>query len=149
MNWLDWNLLDRHGDLHRFVQQMIRLRLSLDVFQEDRSLSLNQLLQTAQIDWHGIRLNQPDWSDHSHSLAFTVQGREVLFHIIFNAYREGLEFELPPSPAQPGAGWRRIIDTYLESPDDICSRREAPPVDRQTYLVQPHSVVLLARDLQQ
>ena len=23
--------------------------------------------------WHGVRLNQPDWSDHSHSLAFTAE----------------------------------------------------------------------------
>ena len=146
INWLDWNLLDRHGGLHRFVKQMIRLRLSLDVFKEDHGLSLNQLLQIAQINWHGIRLNQPDWSDHSHSLAFTVQGRDVLFHIIFNAYRQALEFELPPAAGDAQAGWRRIIDTYLESPKDICNMLEAPPVDRQTYLVQPHAVVLLARD---
>jgi len=148
INWLDWNLLDRHGDLHRFVKKMIRLRLSLDVFKEDHGLSLNQLLQIAQIDWHGIKLNQPDWSDHSHSLAFTVQGGDVLFHIIFNAYRQALEFELPPAAIAPQAEWRRIIDTYLESPEDICNMPEAPPVGRQTYLVQPHSVVLLARDLQ-
>jgi glycogen operon protein len=119
------------------------------VFREDHGLSLNQLLKAAQIDWHGIRLNQPDWSDHSHSLAFTVQGpeRELLFHIIFNAYREALDFELPPSPADSPASWRRIIDTYLESPNDICDMAQAPAVDRQTYFVQPHSVVLLARDL--
>ena len=128
---------------------MIRLRLSLDVFQEDHGLSLNQFLQTAQIDWHGIRLNQPDWSDHSHSIAFTVQRHELLFHIIFNAYREGLDFELPPPTADSPANWRRIIDTYLESPGDICDMAHAPVVDGQTYYVQPHSVVLLARDLQQ
>jgi glycogen operon protein len=121
------------------------------VFREDHGLSLNQLLQTAQIDWHGIRLNQPDWSDHSHSLAFTVSGpgRELLIHIIFNAFREALDFELPPSPADPPAKWRRIIDTYVESPNDICDMAQAPVVDGQTYCVQPHSVVLLGRDLQQ
>ena len=148
INWLDWNLLDRHGDLYRFVKKMICLRLSLDVFKEDHGLSLNQLLQIAQIDWHGIKLNRPDWSDHSHSLAFTVQGGDVLFHIIFNAYRQALEFELPPAAIAPQAEWRRIIDTYLESPKDICNMLEAPSVGRQSYLVQPHSVVLLARDLQ-
>ena len=149
INWLDWNLLDRHGDIHRFVKQMISLRLSLAVFQEDHGLSLNQLLQLALIDWHGVKLNQPDWSDHSHSLAFTVQGRTEVFHIIFNAFREALEFELPPSQTDPRPRWRRIIDTYLESPQDICSIAEAPPVDSQTYLVQPHTVVLLAKDLRQ
>lgn len=147
INWLDWNLLDRYDNIHRFVKQMIRLRLSLDVFQEDQGLSLNQLLQRAQIDWHGVKLHQPDWSDHSHSLAFTVQRREMLFHIIFNAYREALWFDLPPSAAEARAGWRRIIDTYLASPEDICSMAEAPSVEHPTYLAQPHSVVLLARVL--
>jgi glycogen operon protein len=147
INWLDWNLLDRYDNIHRFVKQMIRLRLSLDVFQEDQGLSLNQLLQRAQIDWHGVKLHQPDWSDQSHSLAFTVQVREMLFHIIFNAYREALKFDLPPSAAEARAGWRRIIDTYLESPEDICSMAEAPSVEYPTYLAQPHSVVLLAKVL--
>lgn len=147
INWLDWSLLEQYSGLHRFVKLMIRLRLSLNVFNEDHGLSLNQLLLMAQIDWHGVKLNQPDWSDHSHSIAFTVQGREELFHIIFNAFWETLEFELPPPPDAPQAAWRRIIDTYLESPDDICSMAQAPAVDRQTYLVQPRSVVLLARDL--
>ena len=149
INWLDWRLLERHSGLHRFVRQMIRLRLSLNVFNEDHGLSLNQLLLMAQIDWHGVKLNQPDWSDHSHSLSFTVQGREELFHIIFNAFWEALEFELPPPPDDPQATWRRIIDTDLETPDDICSMDQAPAVDRQTYIVQPRSVVLLARDLKQ
>ena len=149
ISWLDWNLLDQHGDIHRFVQKMIRLRLSLDVFREDHGLSLNQFLQTAQINWHGIRLNQPDWSDHSNSLAFTVQRRQLLFHIIFNAYRNALDFELPPSTTDSPASWRRIIDTYIESPNDICDPAQAPAVDGRTYAAQPHSVVLLARDLQQ
>ncbi len=145
INWLDWRLLERHGDIHRFVRKMIRLRLSLDVFQQERGQSLNQFLQSSRIDWHGIKLYQPDWSDHSHSLAFTVQGRDLLFHIIFNAYREPLEFELPPLPGEPPAAWRRIIDTCRESPDDIGDMSRAPAVDGQTYCVQAHSVVLLAR----
>jgi glycogen operon protein len=148
INWMDWNLLDRHGDIHRFVKQMISLRLSLAVFQDNHGLSLNQLLQMAQIDWHGVKLNQPDWSDHSHSLAFTVQGRTEIFHILLNAYREALEFELPLSHTDPRTSWRRIIDTYLESPNDICNMAQAPAVDRHSYFVQPQSVVLLARDLQ-
>ena len=139
-------MLERHGDLHRFVRKMIRLRLSLDVFKEDRGLSLNQFLQSSQIDWHGIKLHQPDWGDHSHSLAFTVTGRKLLFHIIFNAYREALDFELPPIPTDSPAKWRRIIDTHRASPEDINDMTRAPTVDGAAYRVAPHSGVLLARD---
>jgi hypothetical protein len=73
----------------------------------------------------------------------------LLIHIIFNAFREALDFELPPSPADPPASWRRIIDTFVDAPNDICDMAQAPAVDGPTYLVQPHSVVLLAQDLQQ
>ena len=96
---MDWNLLDQHGDIHRFVKQMISLRLSLAVFQDDHGLSLNQLLQMAKIDWHGVKLNQPDWSDHSHSLAFTVKDRTEIFHILLNAYREALFLNRQYGPA--------------------------------------------------
>jgi len=35
-----------------------------------------------------VRLNQPDWSDHSHSVALTVELRQkkVLLHLILNGY---------------------------------------------------------------
>jgi len=73
----------------------------------------------------------------------------IAVSIIFNAFREALDFELPPSPADPPARWRQIIDTYLESPGDICNMTQASAVDGPTYCVQPRSAILLARDLQQ
>ena len=50
-------------------------------------------------------------------------------HLIFNAYWEPLDFELPP-PAPTPRGWRRVIDTSLASPDDIAvDIAEADAVD--------------------
>ncbi len=65
ISWLDWSLLDRHPDLHQFVRKLIgqRLRLLGMNNQETFALSLNQLLRRAEIDWHGVRLGRPDWSD--------------------------------------------------------------------------------------
>ena len=65
ISWLDWSLLDRHRDLHQFVRKLIgqRLRLLGMNNQETFALSLNQLLRRAEIDWHGVRLGRPDWSD--------------------------------------------------------------------------------------
>jgi glycogen operon protein len=97
------------------------------------------------MEWHGVRLNQPDWSHHSHSIALTgwsLRGRFVA-HVMINAYREPLVFELPLVPEPFDHGWRRWIDTSLPSPDDICLRGEAPLIDEHTYLVQEHSVVVL------
>ena len=69
---------------------------------EGTALSLNQLLSRARIEWHGATLKHPDWSDHSHSLAFTVQSLRARFllHGMLNAYWEPLTFELPPVPSE-------------------------------------------------
>jgi glycogen operon protein len=120
------------------------------VVAEGGKLSLNQLLRRAQVEWHGVRLNRPDWSEHSHSLAFTVRslrGR-FLLHGMLNAYWEPLTFELPPVPADGERAWRRCIDTALASPDDIRPWEKAPFVTQATYLAQPRSLVLLALALQ-
>ena len=146
ISWFDWSLLEKHQDIHRFVKQLIRLRLSLHVLEEEHNLSLNQLLRQARIEWHGVKLHQPDWGDHSHTLALTIQGEQELFHLIFNAYWEALEFELPPTPPDCKSGWRRVIDTFLESPEDCCERA-APIVAGSTYRSEPRSVVLLVAEI--
>jgi isoamylase len=147
LSWFDWRLLDRHADIHRFVQALIAFRQRRDVVAEHGVLSLNELLQGAKIEWHGVALNRPDWGEHSHSLAFTLRSlrSRYLLHGMFNAYWEPLTFEIPAAPAAAGlASWRRCIDTTLPSPDDICRWDAAPAVSQSAYVVQPRSVVLLA-----
>jgi isoamylase len=61
----------------------------------------------------------------------------VVLHALPNAYWEPLSFELP------GRRWRRWIDTFLDSPDDIVDSEEAPEVAGPTYRVEPRSVVIL------
>jgi glycogen operon protein len=150
LSWFDWTLLERHGDILRFVKALNAFRQRRDVLVEGAGLSLNQLLRRARIDWHGVRLGRPDWSDHSHSLAFTVETLRVRFllHGIFNAYWEPLAFELPWVAAEPGQAWRCCMDTALASPDDINPWSAAPVVKQTTYVAQPRSVVILARALE-
>ena len=149
ISWFDWTLLERHADIHRFVKALIRFRQRRDVLAEVAALSLNQLLRRARIEWHGVALQRPDWSDHSHSLALTLQSLHARFllHGMLNAYWERLTFELPPVPAEQA--WRRWIDTALDSPDDICPWECAPAVTQATYDVQPRSVVFLMRALKE
>jgi glycogen operon protein len=148
ISWFDWTLVDKHGDILRFVTHLIHFRLSLDVVKDDHGLCLTELLQQAQIQWHGVKLNQPDWGSDSHSLAFTVRSLtgSRLFHYILNAYWEPLTFELPPVPAGNSGGWRRVVDTFLESPDDCCGGAEAWSGEARNYLVQPRSVVLFVAE---
>jgi glycogen operon protein len=148
VSWFDWGLLQRHEDIHRFVKALNEFRQRRDVVEQESALSLNQLLCRARVEWHGVALNRPDWSDHSHSLAFTLRslrGR-FLLHGMLNAYWEPLTFEVPSMEAQKR--WRRCIDTALNSPDDICAWDTAPVVPHPTYVAQPRSIVLLALSLQ-
>ncbi len=148
ISWFDWTLLDRHPDVHRFVKQLISFRLRRDAAEEE-GLILNELLRRGQVQWHGVKLNQPDWGDHSHSLACTVRsikGR-FLVHLLFNFYWESLEFDLPPWGEIPASAWYRWIDTSLDSPDDIWDGVSAPVLTGATYRAQPRSVVVLGARL--
>jgi isoamylase len=62
------------------------------------------------------------------------------FHLMFNAFWEPLEFELP---GLDGKSWRRWIDTALDSPDDICNWEQSTRWVDPTYCVADRSVVML------
>lgn len=146
LTWLDWDLLEQHRHIHRFVRELNRFRRRRDVVQEGGALSLNQLLRRSRIEWHGVQLKHPDWGEQSHSLAFAMWSLRTrfVFHGILNAYWEPLQFQLPPSPSAHREDWRRCIDTALPSPEDIQPWKDAPVLKETTYLVQPRSLVLLA-----
>jgi glycogen operon protein len=144
-NWFDWTLLEKHGDIHRFVSLLLAWRSMRDDTFERRGVTLNQLLRDANKAWHGVKLGQPDWGDDSHSLAFTAETptEHRLFHFIFNAYWEPLTFDLPPTHGAGEHAWRRWIDTTLDAPHDIVPWSAAPPVSESQYLAGPRSVVVL------
>ncbi|HEV8550103.1 MAG TPA: hypothetical protein VGQ57_13760, partial [Polyangiaceae bacterium] len=144
-SWFDWTCLERHADVHRFVRGLIQLRQHRDIAGWDEGPSLTKLLQLARIEWHGVALGCPDWSEGSRAIALTletVRGR-FLMHLIFNAYWEALAFELPPPPPGSSEHWRRCIDTALPTPHDICAPAEAEVVPADRYTVQARSVVVL------
>ncbi|MBV9087738.1 MAG: glycogen debranching enzyme, partial [Acidobacteriaceae bacterium] len=138
-SWFDWKLLSRHADVLRFVQLLMRRRVMRDVEHERRRVSLIQVARDVNQAWHGVKLNQPDWSPDSHSLAMTAElkGEGLWIYVILNAYWDALDFELP-------AGcWRRCIDTSLGPPQEICEWETALPVLGETYRAGARSVVVL------
>ena len=145
ISWFDWVLLHKHGDIHRFVKHLIAFFLKREIPVEDLGLSLNELLRQARFQWHGVKLNQPDWGADSHALAmtlFSIRGR-LVFHIMINAFWEELRFEVPPAADLSRSDWVRWIDTFRESPDDICYWEKAEVFFENVYLVKPRSVVIL------
>lgn len=145
ISWFDWSRLTRHADVHRFLKLLIARRLLRGTEHERQRISLNRLIREANKAWHGIRLNRPDWSDHSHSVAFTAEIRKekLRFHLIFNAHWEPLDFDLPPNEKGAGNPWRRWIDTAQESPNDIVPWEKSPAIQGPTYRAEARSVVAL------
>ena len=145
ISWLDWTLLAKRADVHRFVSLLNARRVLRDVEPERRRVALNQLIRQADIAWHGVRLHEPDWRHSSHTVAFTARftKERLFFHVILNAYWEPLEFELPSVANGGRHPWRRWIDTFLESPHDIVDWEHAPSVLDLTYRAEPRSVVVL------
>lgn len=149
ISWMDWSLVEKHAGLLRFVRRLIAGHLKRDVSRQDPGLTLNQLISKAKIAWHGVKLNQPDWSADSRAIALTMTsltGR-LMFHMMINTFWEELKFEVPPVTEFNGHDWNRWIDTSLESPEDISSWDEAEAVREAVYPVQPRSVVVLVARL--
>ncbi len=144
-SWFDWTLLAKRADVHRFVTLLNARRVLRDAEPERQRVTLNQLILQADITWHGVRLHQPDWGHSSQSVAFTARftKERLFFHVILNAYWEPLEFELPSLASGGRFPWRRWIDTFLDSPQEIVDWERAPSVPGQTYRAEPRSVVVL------
>jgi isoamylase len=144
-SWFDWSLVAKHADIHRFLTLLNGRRLLRAIEPDEPHVSLDQLLREAHRAWHGVKLYEPDWRDVSHTLALTaeVPSSRLVVHVILNAYSEPLDFELPSTGAEDAEPWRRWIDTFLDSPNDIVPWHLSPPVSGTTYRAEARSVVVL------
>ena len=142
--WFDWSAVGRHAGLHRFVCQLIAFRRARTLLVERFDMTLNELIARHPIEWHGVALREPDWSDTSHSLAATVRIKSdgIILHLMINAFWEALTFAIPPLD-ENHVSWRCCLDTFRDSPRDICAWTEAQAVQGETFTVQPRSIVVL------
>jgi glycogen operon protein len=146
MSWFDWEALEKQADLLRYVKKLIRFIQSFELFKQDQYLDASGRGDGPGIVWHGVQLTKPDLAQDSHTIAYTLRypGRGEYIHIMINAYREKLSFDIPPPPA--GRRWLRMIDTALQSPKDICDGRAAPAADGPKCEVQSRSIVVLVAE---
>ncbi len=147
LTWFDWTLLETNRDLFRFAQHLIAFTQNLRVF------SLNKVIRRLDagcdpenepfIEFHGVKLNQPDWSTASHAFAFSLHHRSACehVHVMLNSFWQELEFQLPPTA--DGRVWRRIVDTSLASPADIATAATAEAYLSAMYTVSARSAVIL------
>jgi glycogen operon protein len=143
ISWFDWSLLGKNAGLLRFTRGLISFAQSRSLFSEERFLTNKPNREQPYLLWHGVQLDKPDWNWDSHTLAFTLihPKMDERIHLICNAWRETLQFELPELPGKKK--WKRIIDTSLASPEDLSEISKAPIIADNNYPTQARSTILL------
>jgi len=137
ITWLNWDLLEKNGDIFRFFKRMIAFRKT------HPSISRSRFWRE-DVGWYGVN-ETPDLSFNSHTLAYCLHGasqHDVDLYVMINAYWEDLTFVVQQGHA---IEWRRVIDTSQPSPLDFCELDDAVPLSSLAYNVKARSVVVLAR----
>ncbi len=144
LGWMIWDPADCDLDLKRFVSKLILIRKSLpelfspSYIHESSPKNPDLLLKDFWLEWHGVKINQPDWSSWSHTISYSINlsDRGSVMWLGLNAYKEPMEFALP-SAISP---WKKIIDTSSSTTKGIPKK----PISNQNKIkLESRSLVLL------
>jgi glycogen operon protein len=139
-SWVDWSLLGKHGEIHRFARAVLALRrahpvLGRAAFYTDHDLA-----------WFSSDGAPPRW-EHPGARRLGCLVREDgggALCLLFNADPAGCAFALPAPPA--GRRWYVLVDTGLPPPWDACAEQDAPPAPAASHPLAPRAAaVLVAR----
>ncbi|MBM7559055.1 glycogen debranching protein GlgX [Marinitoga litoralis] len=145
-NWVDWNRLNKFNDIFLFVKKLIDFRKKHHTLRRDHFFTGKDYTGDGipDITWHGVKLNNPDFSYNSKSLAFMISGIDFAdqtyspdndIYVAMNFFEEDLIFELPKE-----RNWYRVIDTFFESPNDFL---DFPQRVYNNYKVKSKSIIVL------
>lgn len=128
ISWVNWSLVDSNAEFLRFTRELIWLRRRHAVFRR-RGFLVGELGgYAADVHWHGVEPNRPDFGPNSRFVAYTLDGRfhgraadewrpDNDFFVVMNGNPSSVTFRVPPSPT--GRPWRKLVDTAAASPDDV------------------------------
>ena len=90
------------------------------------------------IQWHGIKVNKPDWSDWSHTLGYSINKKDEgsAIWLGFNAYKEAMLFELP----KPISPWKKYVDTFSLKNKNVSKK---PLANQSNVRIESNSLVLM------
>lgn len=140
ISWYNWNALETHGDIHRFVQGMIDLRRA------HPALRKAAFYTSEEIRWFNPAGDTPAWDDpDERRLACLILGEaseDADLYLIFNAAAEAATFALPDPP--DGCCWRLVVDTSASTPEDFVDIGAARELDDPSrYKIGPRASAIL------
>jgi len=112
LGWMDWDRSQQDLELLEYFKYVIKIRKKLINILNPSFLPINQNNENIpRYHWHGTKLNSPDWSSWSHTVAFSINKGKTnpLVWIGLNAYSKSIDFSLPKCKNN----WLKVIDTSM------------------------------------
>jgi len=110
LGWMNWDETQQDLELFNYLKYLIKLRKKfINYFNPISSPNKKDTENSVNYYWHGAKLDSPDWSSWSHTIAFSLnKGKNnPLIWSGLNAYSKSIDFYLPKSKSK----WLKVIDT--------------------------------------
>ncbi len=150
VSWMDWRLKEQNGDIFHFVRTCVAFRRAHAVLRNGHFLRGDDFAERGclPVSWHGLKVDQPDWSNSSRLLAFMLCGDyakgglmpEDSIYVAMNMHWRNHRFELPPLP--DGRAWHVFVNTGER--ESVFWPGQEPRLSKQNSLrVNARSVAIL------
>jgi isoamylase len=140
ISWLDWSRKTKFADIFRFVKMMI-------AFRNTHRTIWRPNYWKGDASWFGVDKDL-DTSSTSHSFSYFLEGKilgDDDLYVMVNAFWQPLSFRIQVGTTNQ---WKRVIDTSLETPNDILPEAATEGINDLTYSVAARSLVVLVRSNQ-
>ena len=112
LGWMNWEHGQQDLELLEYFKYVIKIRKKLINIFNPSFFPNNQTNENIpKYHWHGTKLDTPDWSSWSHTVAFSINkdNTSPLVWIGLNAYSKSIDFPLPKCKYN----WLKVIDTSM------------------------------------
>ncbi len=112
LGWMNWEHDQQDLELLEYFKYLIKIRKKLINIFNPTFFPNNQTKENIPTyHWHGTKLDSPDWSSWSHTVAFSINkgNTNPLLWIGLNAYSKSIDFPLPKCKYN----WLKVIDTSM------------------------------------
>jgi isoamylase len=140
VSWFNWDFVHRNAGLVRFAREMIAFRARHPVLRQEKFYTAEE------ISFFAPDGSLPDWDGPGGFLGCLVippggeaEVMDTLICLLFNATPVAAEFTLPDLP--DGSTWFEVLNTFMDSPQDIRNPGSEPPVkSKEPYAVKERSL---------
>ncbi len=112
LGWMNWDKGQQDIELLEYFKYVIKIRKKLINIFNPSFLPNNQNHENIpRYHWHGTKLDSPDWSSWSHTVAFSINKGKTnpVVWVGLNAYSKSIDFPLPKCKYN----WLKVIDTCM------------------------------------